>query len=325
MFGPLPHDGREFVFMSLTREGNHHTTIRRLWAEGAWPCFSPDGRQLVFTGHLDRRNCSLMLLSVEGGGEPEIITPSSVDAKRPAWLANSLEIVFNRDQRNLWTLDLETKLLAPFLPGLPADGPAYFHPCSYPNERAVVVVSQFETEIGRAAVLFKLSPGTADPVTQLTKFPQVCAGRPAVSPDGKTVVFAGNADQFDQGANQLWVVCADGDSRRLEKGEPALVQGRAPRWSPDGKWIACTSTRPATNPTEDTPRAVWIVASDGEQAYQLTDRTLNALHVAWSPDQKLLACCGSNFGLTILELPERFQGAMPVGPEPEPVRQEHVP
>jgi dipeptidyl aminopeptidase/acylaminoacyl peptidase len=325
MFGPSHHDGPEFIFVSLMLEANHRAAMRRLWPEGAWPCFSPDGRQLVFTGHLDRRNCSLMLLSVERGGEPQVITPSNIDAKRPAWLANSLEIVFNRDQRALWTLDMETELLAPFLPGLPADIPAYLHPCAYPNERAVVVVSQFETEIGRAAVLFKLAPGTADPVTQLTRFPQVCAGRPAVSPDGKTVVFAGNAGQFDQGANQLWVVRADGDSRRLEKGEPALVQGRAPRWSPDGKWIACTSTRPATNPTEDTPRAVWIVAADGEQAYQLTDCALDALHVAWSPNQKLLACGGSNFGLTILELPECFQGATPVGPDAAPVSHEHVP
>ena len=139
------------------------------------------------------------------------------------------------------------------------------------------------------------------------------------------MVFAGNAGQFDQGANQLWVIRADGDSRRLEKGEPALVQGRAPRWSPDGKWVACTSTRPATNPTEDTPRAIWIVRADGEQAYQLTDHALNPQHVAWSPDQKLLACGGSDTGLTLLELPEHFRAATPVGPDTKPVREEPLP
>jgi Tol biopolymer transport system component len=276
---------------------------------------------LVFTGHLDRKNCSLMLLPVEGGRRaPQVVTPSHIDARRPTWLANTQEIVFNQDQRNLWTLDLETEVLALFLPESRAKSPAYLHPCAYPSERAVVVVSQFNTEIGRAAVLVKLSPGSADPVTQLTKFPQVCAGRPGVNPDGKTVVFAGNAGQFDQGANQLWVVDPDRGTRRLEKGEPALVQGRAPRWSPDGKWIACTSTRPAANPTEATPRAIWIVRADGEQAYQMTDRALNPLHVAWSPDQQLLACGGGDCGLTILELPERFHAAKPVGSETEPVR-----
>ena len=100
-----------------------------------------------------------------------------------------------------------------------------------------------------------------------------------------------------------------GESRRLEKGEPALVQGRAPRWSPDGKWIACTSTRPAPNPTEATKRAIWIISADGEQAYQLTGFALDPLHVAWSPDQKLLACGGSDSGLSVLELPEYFHAA----------------
>ena len=291
--------------MSLTEAGLHCTSIRRVWKTGSWPCFSPDGRQLVFTGDLDRKNCSLMLLTVEGG-KPRVITPPSIDAKRPEWLSNSQEIVFNRDQRHLWTLDLENDVLLPFLPGPPAEMPAYFHPCAYPYERAVVVVSQYETDIGRAAVLFKLSPGTADPVRQLTNPSEVIAGRPGVSPDGKAVVFAGNAGRFDQGANQLWVLGADGNSSRLEKGEPDLVQGRSPRWSPDGKWIACTSTRPSPNPTEATRKAIWIIRADGEQAFRITDFALNPLNVAWSPDQRLLACGGGDCGLTVLELPDYF-------------------
>src|SRR4029077_18853232 len=125
--------------------------------------------------------------------------------------------------------------------------------------------------------------------------------------DGQKVVFAGNAGRFAQGANQLWVVGLDRKSQRLEQGEPALAQGRAPRWSPDGKWIACTSTRPAPNPDENTPRAVWIISADGLQAYQLTDHSMNPLHVAWSPDQKRLACGGIGCGLALLDLPERFQ------------------
>jgi Tol biopolymer transport system component len=300
---------KEHYFMSLTGEENRCGAIRQIWTEGAWPCFSPDGGHIVFTGHLDRPNCSLMLLPVEGGVEPEVITPSNINANRPTWLADSEGIVFNRDQRSIWTLDLSALRLTPFMPELPADVPAYLHPHAYPSERAVVVVSQFETEIGRAAVLVKLSPGMAAPVRQLTTYPEVCAGRPGVSPDGKKVVFAGNAGRFDQAANQLWVVGPDGESRRLEKGEPALVQGRAPRWSPDGKWIACTSTRPATNPTEATPKAIWIISADGEQAYQLTECDLDPLHVAWSPDQKLLACGGSDSCLSVLELPEYFQAA----------------
>ena len=311
--------------MPLTGEDDRYVAIRQIWPEGAWPCFSPDGRQLVFTGHLDRLNSGLLLLPVEGGEEPRNITPSHMDSNRPTWLSHSSQIAFNRDQHSIWTLDLETNRHEPFLPELPPDAPAYFHACAYPNERAVVAVSFSDTASGRAGVLYKLIPAAAHPVVRLTRFPEVCAGRPGVSPDGKTVVFAGNAGRFAQGANQLWLVGPDGKSRRLEQGEPSLVQGRAPRWSPDGKWIACTSTRPSPNPNETTPKAIWIVSADGNQAYRLTDHLLNPLHVAWSSDQKRLAFGGSGCGLTVLELPERFQPPCQFALSKEAVNQEHLP
>jgi Tol biopolymer transport system component len=233
-----------------------------------------------------------------------------MNAKRPAWLHKSQhregEIAFNRGQTSIWTLALGDDWVEPFLADAPA-GLSFVHPCAYPNERAAVVVAFHQTAGGRAGVLYKLAPGAETPITQLTNFPEVCAGRPGVAPDNETVVFAGNAGRFAQGANQLWVIRRDRKARRLETGEPSQSQGRAPRWSPDGKWIACTSTRPAPNPDESTLRAVWIISAEGREAHQLTDHSINPLHVAWSPDQKRLALGGTGCGLWLLDLPERFQ------------------
>lgn len=292
--------------MFLTGAGNHTINVRRIWHEGAWPCCSPDGRLIVFTGNLDQPKCSLMMISVEDGAEPQVITPPDVNAKRPAWLPDSDEIAFNYEQKQIWTLAITSGHLQPFLDTPPDKLPAYYHPCAYPDERAVVVVSHQQSESGRAAILFKLAPDAAEPVVQLTSYPEVSAGRPGVSPDGKTVVFAGNAGNFNQGANQLWLVGHDGRSRRLEAGEAYLVQGRAPRWSPDGKWIACTSTRPRPDPDEATSRAVWIISADGNNAYRLTDYSLSPLQVTWSPDQTRLYCGGGGCALIALELPEQF-------------------
>lgn len=297
--------------MPPTEIENRFVAFQKIWPEGAWPCFSPDGRQLVFTGLMDHPNNRLMMVPVEGGEEPRIITPPHMNAKRPAWLSTSTQIAFNRDQNSIWTIDLETDRLEPFLPESPPEAPPYLHPCAYPNERAVVVVAFCDSANGRAGVLYKLTPGAVVPVMQLTTFPEVCAGRPGVSPDGETVVFAGNAGGFAQSANQLWVVTPHAKPRRLEQAEPAFAQGRGPRWSPDGKWIACTSTRPSPNPIETTPKAIWIISADGDQAYRLTDRAFNPLHVAWSPDQKRLACGGFGCGLAVLDLPERFQSTSP--------------
>src|SRR5262245_26895137 len=280
---------------------------RLIWREGAWPCFSPDGRSLVFTGDLGRLNSRLMVIAVdERSGEPDYITPPDLNAKRPTWLYNGAEVAFNRSQSSIWTLDLDSGRIQPFLTESDAGSRSFVHPCGYPNERAVVAVSFNEGSNGREGVLFKLAPEAAVPVLQLTTFSDVCAGRPGIGPDGETIVFAGNAGVFAQGANQLWVVRLNDRPRRLEPGEPALAQGRAPRWSPDGKWIACTSTRPAAKPDETTPKAVWIVSADGNEAHRLTDHSMNPLHVAWSPDQKQLACGGFGCGLSLLDLPEAF-------------------
>jgi Tol biopolymer transport system component len=283
--------------------------LKPIWPEGAWPCFSPDGLRVVFTGDLRQRNSRLFLLPADGGGEPRRITPANINAKRPTWMHDGHEIVFNRDQNSIWTLDLDSGQIQPFLRDSPASSLMLVHPCAYPNERAVVAVGFTDTANGREGVLYKLTPDAHEPVLKLTSFSDVCAGRPGVGPDGKAVVFAGNAGRFAQGSNQLWVVTPNSKPRRLEQGEPTLAQGRAPRWSPDGKWIACTSTRPAPNPDENTPRAVWIISADGSEAHRLTDHSMNPLHVAWSPDQKRLVCGGFGCALALLELPERFHAA----------------
>ena len=295
--------------MPATASDDSLVAFEQIWPEGAWPCFSPDGRHLVFTGDLERPNNRLRILDLDGGGDPQWLTPPDMNAKRPAWLPGGREIAFNYDQTTIWTLDLDDGRIGPFLPESPPDAPSFLHPCAYPNGRAVVVLSFCQTKNGREGVLYKLTPGAEAPILQLTKFADVCAGRPGTSPDGETVVFAGNANRFAQGANQLWIVRPNEKPRRLEQQEPALAQGRAPRWSGDGKWIACTSTRPAAKPNENTPRAVWIISADGREAHRLTDHSMNPLHVAWSPDQKRIACGGDGCGLALLDLPERFHAA----------------
>jgi len=240
---------------------------------------------------------------MENGHEARFLTPKKTEAKRPAWLAGSAEIAFNSDE-SLLTVDVDSGEIKPFL-SASGDAPAFMHPCAYPGERAVVAVSFNETADGRrAGVLFKVTP---EAWTPLTTFPEVCAGRPGVSPDGETIVFAGNAGRFAQGANQLWIVRPNEKPRRLEQDEPALAQGRAPRWSPDGKWIAFASTRPAPDPNEKTPKAVWVISAGGGEATRLTGHDFNPLQVAWSPDQTQLACGGFGCGLALLDLPERFR------------------
>jgi len=85
---------------------------------------------------------------LDGGGDPRVITPPYTNAKRPAWLSTVNEIAFNFDQSSIWTVDLETDRIAPFLPDASSDALSFFHPCAYPNEPAVVVMASCETACG---------------------------------------------------------------------------------------------------------------------------------------------------------------------------------
>ncbi len=128
-----------------------------------------------------------------------------------------------------------------------------------------------------------------------------------LAPDGRRAAFA--RAWIDAGSKQarsaLWLV--EGDRSRahpLEAGEP---DGRAPAFSPDGKWLAFLSTRPRPQGWKQTPAAppesdpatdVWLISADGGPAIPLAgpDKPYGRVfndgfygRLAFSPDGRRLA------------------------------------
>lgn len=276
-----------------------------LHTQGVWPSFSRDGSRIVFS--LDG---SLVIIpSCAESAQPVRITPDGINATRPTWSWSPETIAFTCDATTIYTIESDGSNCRPFLPELPQKMPKLFHPCWYKDLKAIAVVGIGESEGVREPVIYKLTPSNsiAAPLLALTRFPDVCAGRLSVSPDCKTVVFAGNAGRCNQESNQLWVVTEGEAAERLEPGEPiAAYQGRSPGWSPDGRWIAFVSTRPAPQPAKDTPKAIWVISSSGGEPYQLTDSRYNPSNVEWSRDQKRIVFGSFTHGIGILDVPEMF-------------------
>jgi Tol biopolymer transport system component len=172
-----------------------------------------------------------------------------------------------------------------------------FYPSWYPDGKRLAAMDGIELVTKR----INLAGGPAEVVTDHGK---VLTGMPSVSPDGRWIVFAGQANKgqpYDQSQNVIWLVNDAGELHTLEANPQ---QGRAPTWSPDGKRVTFESDRGSP----DGRYAVFIINADGTGLVQVTDYELNANHSVWSADGRLMTFSARDpktnlYGIAIINLP----------------------
>jgi dipeptidyl aminopeptidase/acylaminoacyl peptidase len=109
---------------------------------------------------------------------------------------------------------------------------------------------------------------------------------PQCAPDGKTVAFV--VSQIDvkedkAGNEHVWTVGIDGQNERQITS--SADSEASPRFSPDGKYLAFTSSRPG----KAKGNQVWLLDRRGGEAFQLTEIKGRLQGYEWSPDSKRLA------------------------------------
>ena len=108
---------------------------------------------------------------------------------------------------------------------------------------------------------------------------------PQVSPDGKFVAYVvGSVDvKEDKSSSHIWMIGIDGSNdRQITFSNES--EG-SPRWSPDGKYLSFSSSRPG----KARGNQVWLLDRNGGEAWQLTELKGRLQGYEWSPDAKRLA------------------------------------
>ena len=108
---------------------------------------------------------------------------------------------------------------------------------------------------------------------------------PQCSPDGQWVAYVVSSidTKEDKGSTHIWTIGFDGKTDRQVTSSQDSES--APRWSPDGKYLSFTSSRPGKAKGSQ----VWLLDRSGGEAMQLTELKGRLRGYEWSPDSKRLA------------------------------------
>lgn len=267
----VPKSGEEIFIMNV--DGSGITPISNSAGDERDPCWSPDGKRIVFTSERDG-NSEIYLMNADGT-EQIRLTDTPENEHHPDWSPDGKRIVFSRTMpdkaSDLFIIDLAGEEITRLTD-------TFKRTENYPDwspDGSQIVYSAFGGEEGG---IFAMKSDGSDPHL-------IMAGPlhyPKWSPDGKWIAFDG-----EPGGNnfEVYIMKANGTEMRQVTNHPggSGEYNKCPSWSPDGKRLVYFSTNRSPTPGTD----IFIINIDGSGETQLTfgknDLHHGGFYPNWSP------------------------------------------
>ena len=271
VFTCTPDKYNQLCLMNADGSGLVRLTDRK--ANDYYPSFSPDGRSITFVSN-QTGQFEIYTLNSQWGEERRV-TDGVGNVAAPDISPDGQWIVYASKlggDSSIWLIPREGGQPQPLTDSRWNE----VDPAWSPDGKQIVFagarggfVELFVATVEGVDFRNLSEPGSSLPLQQVTQDVPGIGGRSSWSPDGTKLVFYAGP----RGERDIYVVdVVNGVAKRLTFGG----NNSGPCFSPDGDWIAFSSSR-------DGDHEIFIMRNDGEEITQLTDNSYDDWQPSWGP------------------------------------------